>query len=243
MIKRQIPMIFPTQLLPSALGLEWGLPSNECIELLSTAPSYLAADNAFASVPLRFDDKLQEVELFFEVAGNLDAQKWYDWRGNSYYVPQGLMWDNTGHMVGDWSRYDPRRAGLFRIETAVYAGPFVDRDQEQYIIDEETEIATAEYETEYRQLVNRCIAALGPPVFSGSPDVNLDSSTISNLISTRRMLEWPTNPDYPREEYPSESRLLYWNSNEGRLHVALRSGERDGWPVSLIVGTSRPILR
>jgi hypothetical protein len=56
-------MLVLTHLLPSAIGLEWGLSAAECGELLSLAPSDI--DTQYFVVPMNIDNTPLEFEFFF----------------------------------------------------------------------------------------------------------------------------------------------------------------------------------
>lgn len=63
-------MLLPTDLLPAALGLSWGMRKGECLEQLQATPS--RQHQEWALVPVRIRDEHLELELRFGVRDALE---------------------------------------------------------------------------------------------------------------------------------------------------------------------------
>src|SRR5688572_14755454 len=94
--RKEEDMLLPTDLLPSALGLKWGMSVTECLALLQATPTY--KDPSHILVPMQIAGSLREVEMFFEDQDNSDIYHWYDAHGNRHDWARGTMWDREGNV-------------------------------------------------------------------------------------------------------------------------------------------------
>ena len=95
-------MLLPTHLLPSALGLEWNLSRQQCLDLLLAKQQY--ENIAYLSVRLQIAGDLREVDLFFVDSNNPDVTIWYDAQGKRHDWAFGTAWDVKGKLVVDFSK-------------------------------------------------------------------------------------------------------------------------------------------
>lgn len=210
-------MLVPTQLLPSALGLKWGLSPAECVESLAVTPiTQVPGHLQFA---LDLGDDLRNVHLFFEEPGNRGANAWYDARGNRYDGAQGAMWDSQGYLVRITGNWDPERSGLFRIQTTLFESQTLfdkDKPEQDADIFETRSRVHSEYRRKFAQLVELYSNTLGPPDFSGSRTI---------LVETEPTTSWEENPTYPIGQL--EGSLAYWSTPEGRLQVGMHQEDKE----------------
>jgi hypothetical protein len=225
-------MLLPTQLLPSTLGLKWGLSASECLELLSRRS--IEANSGHMKLGLDLGDGLIEVDFFFEEPGNRDPIQWYDIFGHRHDWAQPNVWDGEGNLIVAAEEYDPERSGLFRIETVLFTSQSTWDDkaaEEGEDISVTRHRVRAEYQGKFEDLVAQYSAILGPPDYSGSHYIEVETveaKTIPTLI-------W--NPTFPIEQM--ESPLAYWTCAEGRLQVGQETPEMEESARSIVLACYR----
>ena len=76
-------MILPVHLLPSSLGLKWGMSKEHCLAVLEAMP--LKESDTFVTVKIQIQGSLYDVHLLFDDSGGLERIRLYLYMSRSFW--------------------------------------------------------------------------------------------------------------------------------------------------------------